>query len=128
ALLARAAFGAHRVATLTDSSRSGVIALLEEALATLDAEETGNGGPARWLLSASLARELADGPHGDLPRAVELASAAVNGARAADDAGVLAYALFALADVRWGPGTAAERLGIAGELATAATAAGETEL
>jgi hypothetical protein len=128
ALLARAAFGAHRVATLTDSSRSGVIALLEEALATLDAEGTANGGPARWLLSASLARELADGPHGDLPRAVGLASAAVDGARAADDAGVLAYALFALADVRWGPGTAAERLGIAGDLAAAATAAHETEL
>jgi hypothetical protein len=128
ALLARAAFGAHRVATLTDSSRSGVIALLEEALAALDAEGTANGGPARWLLSASLARELADGPHGDLPRAVGLASAAVDGAREADDAGVLAYALFALADVRWGPGTAAERLGIAGELAAAATAAHETEL
>ena len=31
ALFARAAFGAHRVATLTESSRSGVIALLEEA-------------------------------------------------------------------------------------------------
>jgi hypothetical protein len=128
ALLARAAFGAHRVATLTDSSRSGVIALLEEALAALDAEGTASGGPARWLLSASLARELADGPHGDLPRAAGLAGAAVDGARAADDAGGLAYALFALADVRWGPGTAAERLGIAGELAAAAAAAHETEL
>ena len=52
----------------------------------------------------------------------------MDGARAADDAGVLAYALFALADVRWGPGTATERLGIAGELAAAATAAHETEL
>ena len=128
ALLARAAFGAHRVATLTESSRSGVIALLEEALAALDAGGTANASPARWLLSASLARELADGPHCDLPRAVGLASAAVDGARAADDAGVLAYALFALADVRWEPGTAAERLGIAGELSAAATAAHETEL
>jgi hypothetical protein len=128
ALLARAAFGAHRVATLTESSRSRVIALLEEALAALGSEDTGSGGPARWLLTASLARELADGPHCDLPRAVELASAAVAGARAADDAGVLAYALFALADVRWGPGTAAERLGIGGGLAAAATAARETEL
>ena len=41
---------------------------------------------------------------------------------------VPAYALFALADVRWEPGTAAERLSIAGELAVAAAAAGETEL
>ncbi len=128
ALLARAAFGAHRVATLTDSSRSWVIALLEEALAALGAEGTATGSPARWLLSASLARELAEGPHCDLPQAAGLASAAVDGARAADDAGVLAYALFALADVRWEPGTATERLGIAGELAAAATAAHETEL
>ena len=128
ALLARAAFGAHRVTTLTESSRSGVIALLEEALAALGAEGTADGGPARWLLSASLARELADGPDRDLPRAVGLASAAVEGARAADDPGVLAYALFALADVRWEPGTAAERLRIAGELAAAAAAAHETEL
>ena len=37
ALFARAAFGAHRVTTLTESSRSEVIALLEEALAALDA-------------------------------------------------------------------------------------------
>ena len=56
------------------------------------------------------------------------ASAAVEGARAAGEAGVLAYALFALADVRWEPGTATERLSIAGELAAAAAAAGETEL
>ena len=128
ALLARAAFGAHRVATLTESSRSVVIALLEEALTALGARGTADGGPARWLLSASLARELADGPHCDLPRAVGLATAAVEGARAANAPDVLAYALFALADVRWGPGNAAERLEIAAELATAATAARETEL
>ena len=41
---------------------------------------------------------------------------------------MLAYALFALADVRWEPGTATERLSIAGELAAAAAAAGEIEL
>jgi hypothetical protein len=124
-LLARAAFGVHRIATLTESPRSGVIALLEEALAGAG---TADGELARWLLSAALARELADGPHRDLPRAVGLASAAVDGARAAGQPGVLAYALFALADVRWEPGTAAERLSIAGELAVAAAAAGETEL
>ena len=127
-LLTRAAFGVHRIATRTESPRSEVIALLEEALAALGAEGTADGSSARWLLSASLARELADGPHRDLPRAVGLASAAVEGARAAGEAGVLAYALFALADVRWEPGTAAERLSIAGELAAAAAAAGETEL
>jgi len=127
ARFARAAFGAHRVSTITDSSRSGVIALLEEALAALD-ETNAAGRTERWLLSASLARELADGPDRDLPRAVGLARDAVEGARAAGDAGTLAYALFALADVRWAPGSAAERLRIAGELAAAATAARETEL
>ena len=127
-LLARAAFGVHRITTLTESPRSGVIALLEEALAALGATGSTDGGPARWLLSAALARELADGPHRDLSRAVGLASAAVEGARAADEAGVLAYALFALADVRWEPGTATERLSIAGELAAAAADAGEIEL
>jgi tetratricopeptide (TPR) repeat protein len=141
-LFARAAFGAHRVTALTESPRSSVIALLEEALAALGAAPAAGADPARWLLSASLARELADGPDGDLPRAVGLARAAVDGARPAVDgarpavggtwpgsaASVLAYALFALADVRWEPGTAAERLSIAGELASAAAAAGETEL
>ena len=127
-MLIRAAFGVHRITTLTDSPRSGVIALLEEALATLGAIGQADGGAARWLLSAALARELADGPHRDLSRAVGLASAAVEGARAAGEAGVLAYALFALADVRWEPGTATERLSIAGELAAAAATAGEIEL
>ena len=127
-LLARAAFGVHRITTLTESPRSGVIALLEEALAALGATGSTDGGAARWLLSAALARELADGPHRDLSRAVGLASAAVEGARAAGEAGVLAYALFALADVRWEPGTATERLSIAGELAVAAADAGELEL
>src|SRR5262249_54737396 len=38
------------------------------------------------------------------------------------------YALFAQCDVRWEPGSAGERPAIAGELAAAATAPGETEL
>src|SRR6185437_12735482 len=96
--------------------------------AALGATGPTDGGAARWLLTAALARELADGPHRDLSRAVGLASAAVEGARAAGEASALAYALFALADVRWEPGTATERLSIAGELAAAAADAGETEL
>ena len=61
-LFARAAFGAHRVATLTESSRSGVIALLEEALAALDGEPgltpTRCDGccPRRWRASSPTAR------------------------------------------------------------------------
>ena len=63
----------HRVATMTESSRPDVIALLEEALAALDGEAAGRRD-MRWLLTASLARELADGPDRDLPRAVALGS------------------------------------------------------
>src|SRR6185312_5739363 len=44
---ARAAFGAHRVTTLTESSRSGVIALLEEALAALDGGAGADTGAMR---------------------------------------------------------------------------------
>ena len=129
AVLARAAFGLHRVATMTESSRADVIALLEEALAALGPRQA----DMRWLLTASLARELIDGPDRDRPRAIALGAAAVDGARAAgaqtgEGRRTLAYALFALCDVRWEPGTAAERLRIAGELAVAAAAAGETEL
>jgi hypothetical protein len=103
-----------------------VIALLEESLA---APGAGQQPARRWLLTASLARELADGPDSDRPRAVALAAAAaVDGARAAGDRRTLAYALFAQCDVRWEPGTAAERLRIAAELAVTAAAAGETEL
>jgi hypothetical protein len=124
AVLARAAFGLHRVATLTESSRSDVIALLEQALAALGTRPS----DVRWLLTASLARELADGPDRDRPRAVALGAAAVDGAQVGGDRRTLAYALFALCDVRWEPGTSAERLRIAGELAAAAAAASETEL
>ncbi len=124
AVLARAAFGMHQVATLTESSRSDVIALLDEALAA--------SGPlpsdTRWMLSASLARELADGPESDRARATALATAAVDGARAGAAGRTLGYALFALCDVWWEPGSGPERLRIASELATVAAAAGETEL
>jgi tetratricopeptide (TPR) repeat protein len=128
-VLARAAFGLHRVATMTESSRADVIALLEEALAELGPRQA----DMRWLLTASLARELADGPDRDRLRAAALGVAAVDGARAdgtqtGEGRRALAYALFALCDVRWEPGTATERLRIAGELAVAAAAAGETEL
>ncbi|MFF0267649.1 ATP-binding protein [Kribbella sp. NPDC004536] len=118
-VLARAAFGAHRVPTRTETCRADVVALLEEAL---------RGSPGGWLLTASLARELSDGPDRDHERAVRLAESAVAGARADGDNVALAYGLFALVDVRWRPGTATERLRLAAELATAATAAGETEL
>jgi hypothetical protein len=126
-VLAAAAFGLHRVPTLTESSRSEAVARLEGALGVLD-EENGAEAGMRWRLMAALARELADGPGRDLDRASAVAAAAVDGARASGDAGTLAYALFARGDVRWEPGTASERLGIAEEQAAAATAAGETEL
>ena len=129
ALLARAAFGAHRVATLTESSRSGVIALLEEALAALDGDAGSRRPmrrdgccPRRWRASSPTVPIVISPVRYGSP------SAAVDGARAAGTCRRCAYALFALGDVRWAPGTATERLEIAGELAAAAAAAGETEL
>ena len=65
-LLARAAFGVHRVTTLTESSRSAVIALLEEALAALGAGEQPAAErhdgccPRRWHASSPMV------PHRDL--------------------------------------------------------------
>jgi SAM-dependent methyltransferase len=56
ALFARAAFGAHRVTTVTESSRSEVIALLDEALAALEREGAADGDAARWLLSGTVQR------------------------------------------------------------------------
>jgi len=96
AVLALAAFGAHRVTTMTGSPRSDVIVLLEEALAALGPRQR----DMRWRVTASLARELADGPDRDRPRAIALATAAVDGARVGGDNGTLAYALFALAAMR----------------------------
>jgi AAA ATPase domain len=121
--LAHVAFGAHRVPTMTDVSRADVIALLDEALAD-DRVEPGD----RWLLSAALARELADGPDHDRDRAAALGTAAVDGAQRVGDARALGYALFALIDVRWQPGAARERLALADRLVAVATEAGETEL
>ena len=66
ALFARAAFGAHRVATLTESSRSGVIACWSRRSPRSTVTPGLTAGAMRWLLPASLARELADGPDRDL--------------------------------------------------------------
>ena len=66
ALFARAAFGAHRVAAATESPRSAVIALLEEALAALAAARPGGRRrprragccPRRWPASSPTALML----------------------------------------------------------------------
>ncbi|WP_219419859.1 ATP-binding protein, partial [Pseudonocardia nigra] len=122
--LAQAAVGAHRVTTATDASHREVIALLEEAVAAIAPGSPGD----RCRLLAALARELCDGPARDEPRALALVNEAVREARARGDPSVLAHALWALADVRWHPGTARERLAVAAELAGVAEAAGEREL
>lgn len=77
---------------------------------------------------AALARELADGPDMDLPRARALISAAVAAAEAADDPAALAFCLFAQHDVDWAPGTARQRLELADRMARTAARGGDREL
>ncbi|MFD2094014.1 ATP-binding protein [Blastococcus deserti] len=121
-VLAAAALGAHRVATATDVVHADVVALLEEALAHDDVPVD------RCLLLAALARELADGPARDEPRADALAREAIRAAQHLGDTSVLAHALWAQLDVRWRPGTARERLPLTDELEEVARRADEQEL
>ena len=77
---------------------------------------------------AALARELADGPDLDLPRARALGGAAVAAAGVTGDPATLAFCLFAQHDVEWAPGTAQRRLALADRMAQAAARGGDQEL
>jgi tetratricopeptide (TPR) repeat protein len=78
---------------------------------------------------AELARALRHSAYEGLdPRAVPLARRAVALARSCRDTRALAHALLADHDVRWAPGTAAERLAVLTEMAEAADAGGDAEL
>jgi hypothetical protein len=86
--------------------------LLQEAAAALDDRQAA----LRARVLAALARHLY---HHDRPRAADaqtLAAAAVEAAEASQDASALAFALFALHDTLWRPGTAPQRLDVAGRM------------
>jgi hypothetical protein len=133
--LARCALGLHQAGLTSGHSHAEVIAQLDRAVTALDAaaghavpsdpsQVTALGARAR----AALARELADGPDLDLPRARALSTAAVAAAEATGDPATLAFCLFAQHDVDWAPGTAQRRLALADRMAQAAVRGGDQEL
>jgi tetratricopeptide (TPR) repeat protein len=117
--LGLAALGLHEVGAESQTTRAPVIAALDTARSRL-----GTTNEDRRLLArvtATLARELADGPDADPDRAGSLAHEAIELARELDDPAVLATCLFARHDVIWGPGTAEERRNLGEQLWRVAT-------
>jgi hypothetical protein len=117
--LGLAALGLHEVGAESQTTRAPVIAALENARSRLGA--TNEDRPLLARVTATLARELADGPDADPQRAGSLAQEAIQIALGLDDPTVLATCLFARHDVIWGPGTAAERRDLGEELWRVAT-------
>lgn len=121
-LRAEAALGLHELGTVTGRRDTAGLARLRQALAGLGDEDH----PLRARLLASLARqEYHAGP--DWVVTMDEAEEAVAVARRVGDPGTLAFCLLALHDTRWRPGTAAERVDIATEMAGAAERADEPE-
>jgi tetratricopeptide (TPR) repeat protein len=121
--LGEAALGLHAVGTESLSTRTDVIAALEEAAAALSTQDT----PTRARVLACLARDLAW--HGvDVPRGVALAAEAVALARAIGDRPTLAACLLAQHNAGWAPGTAAARLAVTDEILALANDLADREL
>jgi len=121
--LAAAALAIHAGGTRTGEPPLELIALLEEARDALGTGPTG----LRACVLAALARVLAWSGR-DVGRAAELADAAVATARRAGDLEALGACLLATHNVVWGPGTAGQRLALAGEVAEVAAETGDREL
>jgi AAA ATPase domain len=126
--LARAALGLQALGSRAWFPPTEVVALLAEALDGLPAGPAdGTSGLLRLRVMASMARVLAW--HGlNLPRARALAAEAVDAARASGDHITLAACLLAQHHAVWAPGTAQERLRIAGEIADLAERADDREV
>jgi AAA ATPase domain len=127
--LARAALGVHQVGGRSLSTHADSIQLLEQAQATLDAEDkdaASAGTRARVL--ACLARDLVHGFGHDQARAAQLSEQAVTLAHGLGDPATLALCLFARHDALWVTGSAGRRLPVVAEMATAARAAGDLVL
>lgn len=100
---------------------------LVAALDTARAATANTGTPLEAQVTAALARQLQHSVPADRPRAAPLAERSVAIARTLDDPATLAGCLLAHHDVLWRPGTSAERLVIAAEIAELATAAADVE-
>jgi hypothetical protein len=133
AAFAASALGLQRLGVRAGTLDAGALALLDEAAGRLRARPDEAARPllatllaarARTLHHGTLERTGGDGVP-DAPPGLADAEEAVRLARAADDPGVLATCLLALHDVRWGPGTAAERLALVAEMGECAARAGD---
>jgi tetratricopeptide (TPR) repeat protein len=123
-LLGTAAVGVASVGSVSSAGDEAIVALLDEALEALGAEES----PVRAEVLASLARELYHSQRDPLSRQEELSLASVEMARGLGDRGVLARCLLARYDIVWRPGTTAERLGLLAELEELAATGHQPEL
>jgi hypothetical protein len=121
--LAAVALGLQRLGARFGMPRPEVVDVLEEARSAL----AGVGSAVEAQVTASLARELAHSVFAQRSRARPLSERALEVARVAGDPATLASCLLARHDVVWGPGTAAERLGLASEIAEMADRAGDRE-
>jgi AAA ATPase domain len=117
------ALGLDRIGARFAMPRGDLVAVLERAREAA----AGAGTLIEAQVTAALARQLAHSVASDRPRARPLADRAVELARDLDDPITLASCLLALHDSIWTPGTAADRAGIAREIALLAERAGDRE-
>ena len=117
------ALGLDRIGARFAMPRGDLVAVLERAREAA----AGTGTLIEAQITAALARQLAHSVARDRPRARPLADRAVELARAIDDPITLASCLLAQHDSIWTPGTAADRAGIAREIALLAERAGDQE-
>jgi hypothetical protein len=117
------ALGLDRIGARFAMPRVNLVAVLERAREAA----AGAGALIEAQVTAALARQLAHSVARDRPRAQPLADRAVELARGLDDPITLASCLLAQHDSIWTPGTAADRVGIAREIALLAERAGDHE-
>jgi hypothetical protein len=117
------ALGLDRIGARFAMPRGDLVAALERARESA----AGTGTLIEAQVTAALARQLAHSVARDRPRARPLAEQAVELARDLDDPVTLASCLLAQHDSVWTPGTAADRVGIAREIALLAERAGDRE-
>jgi AAA ATPase domain len=117
------ALGLDRIGARFAMPRGDLVAVLERAREAA----AGAGTLIEAQVTAALARQLAHSVARDRPRARPLADRAVELARDLDDPITLASCLLAQHDSIWTPGTAADRVGIAREIALLAERAGDQE-
>jgi len=117
------ALGLDRIGARFAMPRGDLVAVLERAREAA----AGAGTLSEAQVTAALARQLAHSVARDRPRARPLADRAVELARGLDDPITLASCLLAQHDSIWTPGTAADRVAIAREIALLAERAGDRE-